>query len=69
MRLKMAYNVVTLTILFESTPKRLLQFQNGTHVDNSLPELMHLRIQLDTYEYRPQVSYMDPSSQGPSIYC
>ena len=34
---KMAYNVVTLTMLFESDPKWFLCFHNGPHVKHKLP--------------------------------
>ena len=67
-RLKMAYNVVTLTILFESAPKWFLCFQNDPHVEHQLPELMCLQIQIDPYEYWIRVSCMDPLSQGPLVH-
>ena len=68
MRFKMAYNVVTLTILFESAPKLFLHFKNGSHVKHQLTESIHFCIKLHPYEYWLQVSCMDLSSQGPSIH-
>ena len=68
MRFKMVYNVVTIIILFESTLQWFLCFHNGPHVENQLTALMHLRIQLYPYEYWPQVNFMDPLSQGPSVH-
>ena len=50
---KIAYDVVTLTILFESDPKWFLRFQNGPNIENLLPVWMNLGIQIYTYKYFP----------------
>ena len=49
--------------------QKFLCFQNVPHVDHWSPVWMHLQIQLDSYEYRPWVSFIDTSSQGHSISC
>ena len=46
---KVAYDVVTLTILFESSPKWFLHFHKGPHIKHLLPAEMRLLIQLYPY--------------------